>query len=100
MRLMLDVNRLNFTVGRLTLALNLKTVRIAAAVVAVSFFVSRKAMDFLSPSGGGKAPVLAELPPLPPATRSSRVLAPVSISLIAIRDAAERSTARTFGGKA
>ena len=44
--------------------------------------------------------MLAELPPLPPATRSSRVLAPVSVALTAIRDAAERSTARTFGGKA
>ncbi|MBI5322250.1 DUF4403 family protein [Bradyrhizobium sp.] len=79
---------------------SLKTILIAVAVVVASFFVSLKAMDFLSPRGGGKAPVLAALPPLPPATRSSRVMAPVSISLMAIRDAAERSTARTFGGKA
>ena len=93
MRLKLDLNRLKLDFG-------LTTILIAVAVVAVSFFVSLKAMDFLSPSGGGKAPVLAELPPLPPATRSSRVLAPVVISLMAIRDAAERSTARTFGGKA
>src|SRR5262245_4207461 len=92
--------RLKLNLNLLKLDLNLKTVLIAAAVVTVSFFVSLKAMDFLSPSGGGKAPVLAELPPLPPAARSSRVLAPVSISLTAIRDAAERGTARTFGGKA
>jgi len=94
MRPKLDLKRL------LKLDLSLKTILIAAAVVAVSFFVSLKAMDFVSPRGGGKAPVLTELPPLPPVTRASRVLAPVSISLTAIRDAAERSTARTFGGKA
>jgi uncharacterized protein DUF4403 len=93
MRLKLDLNRLK-------LDLSLKTILIAIAVIAVSFFVSLKAMDLLSPGAGGKAPALAELPPLPPATRSSRVLAPVAISLTAIRDAAERSTARTFGGKA
>lgn len=93
MRLKFDLNLLKFD-------LNLKTILIAVAVVAVSFFVSLKAMDWLSPRGSGNAPVLTELPPLPPATRSSRVLAPVAISLMAIRDAAERSTARTFGGKA
>src|SRR5262245_47786983 len=92
--------RLKFDLNLLKLDLNLKTVLIAAAVVAVSFFISLKAMDFLSSRGGGNAPVLAELPPLPPATRSSRVLAPVVISLMAIRDAAERSTPRTFGGRA
>src|SRR5215470_15103232 len=100
MRLKLDLNRLNFDPRRLKFELNLKTILIAVSVVAVSFFVSLKAMDLLSPPGGGKAPVLAELPPLPPATRSSRVLAPVAISLAAIRDAAERSTARSFSGKA
>jgi uncharacterized protein DUF4403 len=92
MRLKLDLKFITLDVG-------LKTILIAAAVVGLSFFVTLMAMDLLSPSGGGKAPVLAELPPLPPATRSSRVLAPVSISLAAIRDAAERSTARSFSGK-
>ena len=78
---------------------DLKTILIAVAVVVVSFFVSLKAMDFLSPRGG-KAPVLVELPPLPAAPRSSRVMAPVSIALSAIRDAADRGTPRTFQGKA
>src|ERR1044072_2576215 len=91
MRLKLDLNLLK-------LDLNLKTILIAAVVIAVSFLASLKAMEWLSASGGGKAPLLAELPPLPPATRSSRVLAPVAISLMAIRDAAERSIARTFVG--
>ena len=52
------------------LALSLKTILLAIAVVAVSFFVSLKAMDWLSPRGTVGAPVLVELPPLPPAPRS------------------------------
>ena len=38
----------------------------ALGVVVVSFLVSLKAMDWLSPSGAVKAPVIAEPPPLPP----------------------------------
>ena len=79
--------------------LDLKTILTAIAVVAVSFFVSLTAMDWLSPRSGG-VPVLVELPPLPPAPRASRVMAPVVIALSAIRDAADRSTPRTFNGKA
>src|SRR5262249_13671162 len=93
MRLKLDLKFFKLDLG-------LKTIAIAVAVIAVSFSITLMAMDLLAPSSAGKAPVLAELPPLPPAARSSRVLAPVSIALTAIRDAAERSTARTFGGKA
>ena len=93
MRLKLDLTKLDLT------KVNLKTILIAVAVVAVSFFVSLKAMDWLSPRGG-KAPVLVELPPLPPAPRASRVMAPVAISLSAIRDAADRGTPRSFQGKA
>ena len=38
---------------------NLKTILLAIAVIAVSFFVSLKAMDWLSPRGRVAAPVLA-----------------------------------------
>src|SRR5437660_6490316 len=79
---------------------NLKTILVAIAVIAVSFFVSLKAMDWLSPRGRVAAPVLAQLPPLPPAPRSSSIVAPVAIALSAIRDAADRSAPRTFAGKA
>ncbi|CAL79369.1 conserved hypothetical protein [Bradyrhizobium sp. ORS 278] len=51
-------------------------------------------------SGSTPAPPIAQLPPLPPATRNSIVMAPISISLGAIRDAAERTTPRNFSGKA
>ena len=76
--------------------MRLKTILLGIAVVAVSFFVSLKAMEWLSPSGTGVAPALVELPPLPPAPRSSSIIASVSITLAAIRDAADRGAPRTF----
>jgi Domain of unknown function (DUF4403) len=82
------------------LPMRLKTLLLAAAVIAVSFLVSLKAMDWLSPRGKVAAPVLTELPPLPPASRSSMILAPVTVSLAAIRDVADRAAPRTFAGKA
>lgn len=82
------------------LTLNLKTILIAVAVVAGSFFLSLKAMDWLSPRDAGTAPQVAQLPPLPPASRNSIVVAPVAIALSAIRDQAERSSPRNFAGKA
>ena len=82
------------------LAMRLKTILLAIAVVAVSFFISLKAMDWLSPRGTVAAPVLVELPPLPPAPRSSSIIAPVAITLSAIRDAADRGAPRNFAGKA
>src|SRR6201985_958228 len=77
-----------------------RTILIGVVVVAVSFFVSLKAMDWLSPGAKLAAPQLAQLPPLPPAPRSSTVIAPVSISLTAIREAAERAAPKNFAGKA
>src|SRR5258708_22876716 len=57
-------------------------------------------MDWLSPRSAVVAPVLVELPPLPPAPRSSSIIAPVAIALSAIRDAADRGAPRSFAGKA
>ena len=79
---------------------SLRPILLGIAVVAVSFFVSLKAMDWLSPRGTVAAPVLVELPPLPPAPRNSSIIAPVAIALAAIRDAADRGAPRTFAGKA
>jgi hypothetical protein len=80
--------------------MRLKTILIAIAVVAVSFYASLKIMDWLSPRGPVGAPALVALPPLPPVSRSSSIIAQASVSLAAIRDAADRSTPRTFAGKA
>src|SRR5882757_4462800 len=82
------------------LTVRLKTILLAAAVIAVSFLLSLKAMDWLSPRGTVPAPVLVELPPLPPAPRSSSIVAPIVIALTAIRDSADRGAPRTFAGKA
>jgi hypothetical protein len=81
-------------------AVSLKTILLAITLVAGSFFISLKTMDWFAPRGDVRAPVVVELPPLPPATRNSIVLAPVSIALAAIRDAADRAAPRNFAGKA
>jgi len=78
----------------------LRTILLAIAMVVVSFFVSLKALDWIVPHSVPTAPVLAALPPLAPAPRSSIVVAPVAISLSAIREAAERAAPRNFAGKA
>src|SRR3981189_1477412 len=72
----------------------------AVAVIALSFVASLKVMDWLAPRGTMAAPVLAELPPLPPAPRSSAVVAPGAVAPSAIRDAADHAAQRTFAGKA
>jgi hypothetical protein len=79
--------------------MRLKTILVAVAVVAVSFLISLKAMDWFSPRSTLRRQT-AELPPLPPAPRSSVILAQVAIPISAIRDAADRSAARSYSGKA
>ena len=85
---------------RLPIPVGPKTILVAIAVVAVSFFVSLKAMDWLSLRGSSSAPVITELPPLPPVSRSSVIVAPVAIALSLIRDVADHAAPRTFTGKA
>ena len=80
--------------------MKIRPVLLALVIVAISFAISLKAMDWLSQQATVKAPVLAQLPPLPQTTRRSTILAPIAISLGAIRDAAERGTPRNFSGKA
>ncbi|MBR1212516.1 DUF4403 family protein [Bradyrhizobium sp. JYMT SZCCT0180] len=82
------------------LPMHSKTILIGAAVIALSFLISLKAMDWLAPRGTVKPPELVELPPLAPAPRSSTVMAPISVALTAIRDAADRGSPRAFNGKA
>src|SRR3954454_8461291 len=82
------------------LTLNLKTILIAIAVLAASFFISLKAMDLLSPRATNSAPPVTQLPPLPPVAKSSIVIAPVAIAISAIREQAEKAAPRNFAGKA
>ncbi|MGB6396748.1 MAG: DUF4403 family protein [Bradyrhizobium sp.] len=85
---------------RLPIPVGPKTMLVAIAVVAVSFFVSLKAMDWLSLRGSSSAPAITELPPLPPVSRSSVIVAPVAIALSLIRDIADHAAPRNFTGKA
>src|SRR3984957_18619187 len=80
-------------------AVSLKTILLGIAVVVVPFYVSPKTMDRAWPPAV-PAPVLAELPPLPPTSRVSSIIVPVSVAISAIRDAADRAAPRNFAGKA
>jgi hypothetical protein len=80
--------------------MRVKTVLFGLAAVAVSFFVSLKIMNWISPDSESGKPVLAKLPPLPPSSRPSRIIAPVAISLSAIRATVDRAAPRNFSGKA
>jgi hypothetical protein len=82
------------------LPLRLKTILLASMIVVISFYASLKALDWLSPRAPINASAIATLPPLPPASRTSVVLAPVAISIAAIREAADRAAAHDFNGKA
>jgi Domain of unknown function (DUF4403) len=78
----------------------LKLILIAGAGLAALVLVGVILAELLWPSGNTPAPQVADIPPLPPVTRNSIIMAPVSITLNAIRDAAERATPRDFAGKA
>jgi hypothetical protein len=76
----------------------LKVVVIGSVLLALFFAISLAAMEWFSRSTS-PMPELAKMSPLPPASRRSFVVAPVTITLGAIRDAAERSAPRDFAGK-
>src|SRR3569832_305439 len=78
----------------------LKLLLIAGTAVAAIVLVGIIAAEIFWPAGHVPTPKIADVRPLPPVTRSSIVMAPVSISLSAIRDAAEHATPRSFAGKA
>jgi hypothetical protein len=68
--------------------------------IAVSFVAATYIMNWISPQTTGPAPKLAQLPPLPPVTRNSVVIAPIAVTLTAIRDSVERAAPKNFAGKA
>jgi hypothetical protein len=78
--------------------MRLRTILLAGAVLAGSFIVSLKAIDWLAPDVVVKPPVLAALPPLP-VVRSSTIVVPVAVPLTTIRDLVERTAPRNFNGK-
>ena len=69
------------------------------AIAVVFFFGTLWAMDRSSSQAQPQRPIIAEKPPLPPATRSSFIVAPVSVALPAIRQAMEQAAPRNLSGK-
>jgi len=76
-----------------------KFLTIAILILAGSFFISLQAMDWIWPPRAAK-PALVKLPPLPPATGRSELIAPVTIPLGVIATALDRAAPRDFSGKA
>ena len=74
-------------------------IAIGALVVVVSFGGAVGVMSLTSGSGSGKRPVLVEVPPLEPVTRTSVIVTPAAIALTAIRDAMEAKAPRDLTGK-
>jgi len=68
---------------------------IIVTVIAGAFW----AMKWFAPSGVGRRPNLAAVPPLAPVTRSSVIVTPVVIKLTAIQDALEQAAPRDLSGK-
>lgn len=80
--------------------MRVKTVLFGVAALAVSFVVSLKVMNWISPPPGSAAPKLVKLPRLPPPARPSKIIAPVAVTISAIRIAVDRAAPRNFAGKA
>src|SRR3569833_719837 len=76
---------------------------LAAVIVGGGFFAATLwALDRFLPGDNGARETLAKLPkppPLPPVTRTSYVIAPVAVSLVAIRASLDNSAPREFSGK-
>jgi hypothetical protein len=74
----------------------------AVAIIAVFFTATLWALNRFMPAGPSANQVTAKLeplPPLPPLTRSSYVIAPVAVSLAAIQRSLEASAPRTLTGQ-
>ena len=68
---------------------------VLVAAFAGAYFV----LNGLPTGGADRRPVLAEVPPLKPLSRTSLIVTPAAISLTAIRDAMEQAAPKTITGK-
>jgi len=80
--------------------MRLRTILIGIAILAMAFVGATLAMQVLWPATeGGRRPALAEVPPLPPVSRTSTIVAPTVIALGAIRELLEATAPRDLNGK-
>jgi len=99
LRSRLQALELSDRLGSITRPTRLGVIVLATIALSASVVVGLTVMNLVT-RGATKGPVLTELPPLPPVTRNSVIIAPISIALSAIGDIAERNTPRNFAGKA
>jgi hypothetical protein len=81
--------------------MRIRTIVLGALVVVVAFIGATLIMDLLWPPSAPQAnrPALVAVPPLPPLTGTSTVLAPTEISLSAIAQALDAQAPRQLSGK-
>jgi hypothetical protein len=73
---------------------------VVGGVVLVGSFVGALwALDTFFPRAASKSPALAAMAPLPLATRTSTITAPISVALTVIRDAVDQQAPRELAGK-
>ena len=75
---------------------------VGALALGGSFYATLWALEQVLPAGNSASPALANLPPLPdlpPVTRASHVIAPVAVSLAAIRASLDDAAPRELVGK-
>ena len=77
-----------------------RTILFGIAILAVTFIGATFAMQVLWPAAEtSRRPALADVPPLPPVSRTSTIVAPTVITLGAIRDMLEATAPRDLSGK-
>ena len=91
--------RMVAAVGRTLAGFGIGRIMLAVVVLIGSFGGSLWALDTFFPRGNARRPVLADMPPLNPATRTSTITAPIAVSLAAIRDVMEQQAPRNLAGK-
>jgi hypothetical protein len=79
--------------------MHLRTIVIAVFAVLLAFGGATLALRVLEPGIDRPPPALAVVPPLPPVSRNSTIVAPAAIALTAIRDAMEQAAPRDLSGK-
>src|SRR6266446_2133398 len=77
-----------------------RTILLALLIVGLSFAGATLGMQVLWPSpAADRRPALAEVPPLPQTTATSVIVAPVTVSLTALRDAMDMAAPRDVTGR-
>ena len=80
--------------------MRLRTILIGVAILAMAFVGATLLMQLLWPGAeSSRRPALAEVPPLPPVSRTSTIVAPTVITLGALREMLEAQAPRDLTGK-